>query len=95
VEGIDKVADLAPIEVGLKETETLAEAPEASVWEEALSLIITNCPESVPVMVMPPTLRLAIPSLVMVTVLGKLDEPDWIEPKSRLVGLTEISASLS
>ena len=44
---------------------------------------------------MVPIMRLAMPSLVMVTVLGKLDEPDWIEPKSRLAGLTEISASLS
>ena len=92
---MDKVADLAPVEVGLKLTLTLAEAPEVSIWEEALSLIITNWPGSVPVMVMLPMLRLAKPSLVMVTVLGKLDEPDWIEPKSRLVGLTEISASLS
>ena len=92
---MDKVADLAPTAVGLKLTLTLAEAPEASVWEEALSLVITNWPGSVPVMVMVPILRLARPSLVMVTVFGKLDEPDWIEPKSRLVGLTEISASLS
>ena len=88
---MDKVADLVPIEVGLKETLTLAEAPVASVLEEALSLVITNWPGSVPVMVRVPMMRLARPSLVIVTVLGRLVSPDWIEPKSRLGGLTAIS----
>ena len=92
---MDKVADLVPIEVGLKLTLTLAESPEIRTLSEALSLVITNWLGSVPVMVMVPMLRLARPSLVMVTVFGRLDELDWIEPKSRLVGVTEISASLS
>ena len=35
--------------------------------------------------------RLAVPSLVMVTVSGELVEPDWMEPKSTEVGVTEIS----
>ena len=37
LEGMDKLADLAPVEVGLKLTLTLAEAPEARDFSEALS----------------------------------------------------------
>ena len=47
----------------------------------------------VPVMVMVPMVRLAVPSLLMVTVSAELVEPTWIEPKSIEVGSTVISGA--
>ena len=90
-DGIDKVADLAPVEVGLKTTSSVAEDAGASVCPEQLSFCLENWSASVPFILMEPIFRFKLPSLVTVTVFVELDEPISTELKSVDVGLTVMS----
>jgi len=88
---MDKVADLAPLEVGVKTTSRVALALGASIWPETLSFWMENMVASVPVILTLLIVRLSVPSLVTVTVRGELDELTGTGPKLMLVGLTVIS----
>jgi hypothetical protein len=92
---MERVADLAPVEVGLKTTSRVAEPARAIVCPEQLSFCIENWSALAPPIVIVLIARSTMPPLVMVTVRGELDEPATGEPKSIEEGLIVISGTIS
>ncbi len=87
LDGMVRLAECAPADIGLNIRVMLAEALGASVWPEILPVKMVNWPLFI---VRVPMVRLAVPSFLTVTVCIVLLSPTSTSPKLIDAGSTEI-----
>jgi len=81
LDGIDRFALLLPVEVGEKTACTVHVPDGPMVCPVQLSFCLLNCVGSVPVRVIVPIIRFAVPVLVTVNVWDDDEAPTTIFPK--------------
>ena len=88
LEGIVRMPVFAPGVAGLKTTSRVTELPGARIAQDGSGPEIPNSELSMTII---PSMRLAVPLLLMVTVAGEEEKPVWMKPKSRDSGDTDMS----